>query len=151
MDRLSTPKQRANAALKIVRAMIRRSRRNTRDDLQHATSNDEHPSKQTKRMVRILNRATKAVFKKAGLNIDDSEDRDFLLPWLAWAIYGKNPGHPKVWTKKELRRLQADVASLQSKNPKLTEAACCAQLIKDIHYLEMGVTNSRFPSFQMRP
>jgi hypothetical protein len=135
MERLSTPKQRASAALKIVRYTIRRSRRNTRDDQQQETSNVAPPSKYLKRIDGILDRATKAVFKKAGLNIDDSEDWKFLLPWLAWAIYGKNPGHPKRWNKKELRQLKADVAELRSKNTTLTEAACCEQLTKDIHYV----------------
>jgi hypothetical protein len=140
MGRLSTPKQRANTALKIVRAFTRRRRRTAHDDQQQETSNDAPPSKYLKKIDRILNHATKAVFKKAGLNIDDTEDWGLLLPWLAWAMYGKNPGHPKRWNKKELRRLLADVAELRSKNTTLTEAACCAQLITDIHYLDMGVT-----------
>lgn len=138
MDRLSTPKQRAKSALAIVRYMIQRERRNAHDQRQKILS-DGRPSKAARKTARILNWATSAVFKKAGLNINDNEDWRILLPWLAWAIYGKNPGHPKTWNKKTLRRLKTNVAELQSKNPKLTEDACCRQLIKDIYYLEMGV------------
>ncbi len=142
MGRLSTPKQRANAALKIVRYMIRRSRRRTRDDLKQAPTNDDRRSKYLENIDRILTRATEAVFKKAGLDINDSEDWTFLLPWLAWAMYAKNPGHPKLWTRKKLRRLLADVTKLRSNNTKLTEAACCTQLITEIRYLDLGVTKA---------
>ena len=141
MGELSTPKQRASAALKIVRYMIRGERRKARDDEQNTSSNSKSSSKSVRKIDRILNRATKAVFKKADLNINDNEDWKFLLPWLAWAIYGKNPGHPKTWNKRELLRLLTDVAALQLKKPNLIKSACCAELIKNnLHYLGMGVT-----------
>jgi hypothetical protein len=140
MGQLQTPKQRVKFALEIVRYMIRRERRNARDGQQPKASSESGPSKAAEKTQRILDRATKAVFKKAGLNINDIEHWQLLLPWLAWAIYGRNPGHPKRWSKRKLRRLLADVMALQSKNTKLTEEACCAQLIKDNHYLDMGVT-----------
>ena len=142
MDRLLTPKQRAKSALEIVRYMIRRQRRNARDDQQQKALSDGRPSKAARKIQRILDRATKVVFKKTGLNINDIEDWKLLLPWLAWAMYGKNPGHPKVWTKKALRRLKADVTQLQSKEPNLTEDDCCEQLITEIYYLDMGVTKA---------
>jgi hypothetical protein len=107
MGEFSTVKQRANSALEIVRYMIRRERRNARDDQQQKALSDGRPSKAARKTQQILDRATKAVFEKAGLNINDGEDWKFLLLWLAWAIYGKNPGRSKSWTKKELRRLLA--------------------------------------------
>ena len=128
MERLLTPKQRANAALKIVREIKRRQRQTARDAQQQEKSNDDSSSRFSKEIGQILNRATKAAFKKAGLNIDDSKDWDLLLPWLAWAIYGKSAGHPKRWNKRELRQLNANVEKLRSKNTTLTEADCCRVL-----------------------
>ena len=127
MDRLLTPKQRVNAAVKIVRALKRRQRQTARDAQQQEKSNDDYSSK-VKKIEQILNRATKTAFKKAGLNIDDSEDWDRLLPWLAWAIYGKTVGRRKRWNKRELRQLNANVEKLRSKNTTLTEADCCRVL-----------------------
>jgi hypothetical protein len=127
MDRLLTPKQRVNAAVKIVRALKRRQRQTARDAQQQEKSNDDYSSK-VKKIEQVLNRATKTAFKKAGLNIDDSEDWDRLLPWLAWAIYGKTVGRRKRWNKRELRQLNANVEKLRSKNTTLTEADCCRVL-----------------------
>lgn len=128
MDRLLTPKQRANAALKIVRGIERRQRQRAGDAQRQEKSNDNSSSRYTKEIGQILNRATKAAFKKAGLNIDDSKDWDVLLPWLAWAIYGKAAGRPMRWNKRGLRQLNANVEKLRSKNTTLTEAACCREL-----------------------
>jgi hypothetical protein len=135
MERPLTPKQRANAALKIARALKHRRHRTVRDDQQQEKSNDDLPSRFSKEVGQILNRATKTAFKKAGLDIDDSKDWDLLLPWLAWAIYGKNAGHPKRWNKKELLQLKAHVVKLRSENETLTEAACCTKLTNDINYV----------------
>ena len=142
MGQLQTPKQRVKFALEIVRYMIRRERRNARDGQQPKASSETGPSKAAEKIQRILDRATKAVFKKTGLDINDTQHWQLLLPWLAWAIYGKNAGRPKRWTKKELHGLRADVTRLQSQNIKLTELACCEQLIKDIHYLDFKVTEA---------
>ena len=99
MERLLTPKQRANSALKIIRYFKRRQRQTARDAQQQEKSNDNSSSKLSKEIGQILNRATKTAFKKAGLNIDDSKDWDLLLPWLAWAIYGKTAGRKSVGTR----------------------------------------------------
>ena len=128
MERLLTPKQRVNAALKIVRALKRRQRQKARDAQQQEKSSDDSSSRYLKEIGQILNRATKTAFKKAGLNIDDSKDWDLLLPWLAWAIYGKIAGREKRWNKRELRQLNANVEKLRSKNTTLTEADCCREL-----------------------
>jgi hypothetical protein len=137
MGRLLTPKQRAKVALKVVRASTRLRRRNTQEDPSNDTASMQYLD-----IGRILRRATKTVFKKAGLNINDSKHWELLLPWLAWSLYGRNPGHPRNWTNKTLRRLQADVARLQSQNPTLTETACCKQLVMETYYLDMGVTKA---------
>jgi hypothetical protein len=128
MDRLLTPKQRANSALKIIRYIKRRQRQRARDAQQQEKSNDDSSSRLLKEIGQILKRATKTAFKKAGLNIDDGKDWDLLLPWLAWAIYGKTAGRTKRWNKRELRQLNANVEKLRSKNTKLTEADCCREL-----------------------
>jgi hypothetical protein len=128
MDRPLTPKQRANSALKIIRYIKRRQRHRARDAQQQEKSNDDSSSRLLKEIGQILQRATKTAFKKAGLNIDDGKDWDLLLPWLAWAIYGKTAGRTKRWNKRELRQLNANVEKLRSKNTTLTEAACCREL-----------------------
>ena len=128
MDRLLTPKQRANAALKIIRYIKRRQRQRARDAQQQEKSNANSSPRSLKKIDQTLNRATKATFKKADLNIDDSKDWYVLLPWLAWAIYGKTAGRRKRWKKRELRQLNANVVRLRSKNTTLTEADCCKEL-----------------------
>jgi hypothetical protein len=121
-----TPKQRVNAALKIVRALKRRQPQTARDAQQQKKSNVGSSSR-IKEIGRILNRATKTAFKKAGLNIEDRKDRDLLLSWLAWAIYGKTAGRRRRWNKRELRQLNANVVKLRSSTT-LTEADCCREL-----------------------
>jgi hypothetical protein len=128
MDLLLTPKQRANAALKIIRYIKRRQRQRARDAQQQEKSNADSSRRLLKGIDQTLNRATKATFKKADLNIDDSKDWALLLPWLAWAIYGKTAGRKRRWNKRELRQLNANVEKLRSKNTTLTEADCCREL-----------------------
>lgn len=141
MDRLLTPKQRANAALKIVRTLKRRQLQTARDAQQQEKSNDVSSSRYLKEKIsQILDRATKAVFKKAGLNIDDSNDWEFVLPWLAWAIYGKTAGRKKRWNKGELRQLSANVVSLRSENTTLTEADCCKKLTNYPEYVGLNAS-----------
>jgi hypothetical protein len=135
MARLLTPKQRVKASLEMVRKLNRRRRQAARDDQHQVKSKDDTPSKYAKKIEKILDRATKTAFKKAGLDIDDNEDWFFLLPWLAWAIYVKDAGRPKRWNKKKLHRLEADVAKLRSQNPALIEKDCCEQLTNDIRYV----------------
>ena len=135
MDRLLTPKQRVNAALKIVRTLKRRQRQTARDAQQQEKANDDSSSRLLKEIGQILNRATKTAFKKAGLNIDDSKDRDLLLSWLAWAIYGKTAGRKKRWKERKLRQLNANVEKLRSKNTTLTEADCCRELTNHPDYV----------------
>jgi hypothetical protein len=135
MERPLTPKQRANAALKIVRELKRRRRQTALDAQKQEKSNDDSSSRFSKEIGRILNRATKTAFTKAGLNIDDSKDWDLLLPWLAWAIYGKTAGRKKRWNKRELRQLNGDVVKLRSKNTTLTEADCCRELTNHTDYV----------------
>ena len=142
MSRPLTPKQRAKAALEIVRNN-QRGRQTALNDQQQEKSKDDPPSEYAKKIGKILGRATKSAFEKAGLDIDNTEDWGFLLPLLAWAIYGKDPGHPKRWNKKELRRLKADVAKLRSQTPALTEADCCKQLSADIHYVGLTAPTLR--------
>jgi hypothetical protein len=129
MERLFlTPKQRANAALKIIRYIKRRQRLRARGAQQQEKSGADSSRRSLEKIDPILNRATKATFEKADLNVDDSKDWDLLLPWLAWAIYGKTAGRKKRWNKRALRQLNANVVRLRSENTTLTEAACCKEL-----------------------
>ena len=93
---------------------LQRRRPTALNDRQQEKSKDDPPSEYAKKIGKILGRATKSAFENACLDIDNTEDWGFLLPLLAWAIYGKDPGHPKRWNKKELCLLKADVAKLRS-------------------------------------
>jgi hypothetical protein len=138
MERLFTPKQRANAALKLIRAIKRRRRLFSDGDQQRVTSYVGEAL--LKQIDQTLSGATEAAFDKAGLDIEDIEDWKFLLPWLAWAIFDKSPGRRREWSKKELRRLLEDVNKLRSDGAKLKEEEYCEQLMTEVHYLEKGVT-----------
>jgi hypothetical protein len=143
MDRPLTPKQRAKAVLEIVQNLNRHPRQAARNDQQQEKSKDDPPSEDAKKIGKILDRATKSAFKKASLNIDNTEDWAFLLSLLAWSIYGKDPGHPKRWNKRKLRRLKSKVAKLRLRNPAPTEKSCCEQLTNDIHYVGLTAPTLR--------
>jgi hypothetical protein len=67
--------------------------------------------------------------QEAELNVDDQADRDQLLVWLAWAVYGgKSAGAPRKWTPKKQRLLLTDVRALQTANRGLSETVCCDRL-----------------------
>ena len=92
-----------------------------------------------RQIERVLRRPLRRASKKAKLNIDNEGDRDQLLVWLAWAVYGgKSPGAPRKWRPKKLRRLLEDVQALRTDNPTLKETACCEMLSQgrggDGHY-----------------
>jgi hypothetical protein len=154
-ERLLTPKQRANAALRILRAMKRRKRPVVHDAKHRPTSRVRFLTKDEREIERILHRATKTAFEKASLNIDDFEDWKILLPFLAWAFYGQNPGRSVSWTKAELRQLRSDVTKLRSNNSKLTERECCEALILEDRYAckvttVKGITQPITPKTLMR-
>jgi hypothetical protein len=99
------------------------------------TTSQPIPSLRTERLVRKIERELKRslerAFEKAKLNIENAGDRDQLLVWLAWAVYGgKSPGAPRKWSPKKLRRLLHDVQALRASKPCLAETACCDLLSK---------------------
>jgi|SRR5208337_4610001 len=93
------------------------------------------PSPKSERLARqierILKRPLLKAFKEATLDVNGQGDRDQLLVWLAWAVYGgKSAGAPKKWTPKKLRLLLTDVRALQARDCKLKETKCCDLLSK---------------------
>ena len=66
MERLLTPKQRANAALKIVRELKRRQRQTARDAQQQEKSNDDSSSRFLKEIDQILKSRDKNRIQKSG-------------------------------------------------------------------------------------
>jgi hypothetical protein len=99
--------------------------------------------KLVRKIGRVLNRPLESAFEKAKLNIDKEEDRDQLLVWLAWAVYGgKSAGAPRKWRPKKLRRLLDDVQALRTDNPKLKEKGCCDLLSKG------AVAEGRYKEFK---
>ena len=73
---------------------------------------------------------TEAAFRRARLDFDKVADCRLLILVLAWAIYGPEPGHPKTWTERELRRLWNGFVAAKSADPKLKEGDYFKDLIK---------------------
>jgi hypothetical protein len=116
-----TPRKRLNALFPFLHSLL--------------TTAEPAPSPKSERLARqierVLKRPLESAFEKAKLNIDNQGDRDQLLVWLAWAVYGgKSPGAPRKWTPKKQRLLLTDVRALQARDPGLTETACCDLLSK---------------------
>lgn len=100
-----------------------------------------------KKISRTLAKPLEMAFRKAGLDAGKRDDRDRLLVWLAWGIYGgKSPGAPKKWTPKRLRQLLDDVNMLKAKRD-LNDGDCCKQLSKGLaangRYKEMNSSTLR--------
>jgi hypothetical protein len=147
MSDLQTPKQRANSILPLFGAIMRGRRprhkqalgaRAASAKLNHERTIGVDPEpllgNQSDRLFRVLRQAEKQVFKKIGLDSKSRDNRDLVLMLLAWAIYGKNPGHPRVWTKQKLRQLHIAIGRAKSLDAKLTELECCKKLIKEGQY-----------------
>ena len=131
MSKLATPKQRVAQILGVLKAHhTRLSKKRRKDDRP-----DSAPSKTTEKTVRLLKKPLRALFKRAGLDINNDDHWHELLIFIAWAIYSKDPGHPKSWTNKKLRQLRANVTTLQSDNANLTEYDCCEQLAMKPQYV----------------
>src|ERR1700680_4208190 len=100
MAKQLTPRKRLNALFPFLHSLL--------------TTAEPAPSAKNERLARqierVLKRPLESAFEKAKLNIDNQGDRDQLLVWLAWAVYGgKSPGAPRKWRPKKLRRLPEDV------------------------------------------
>jgi hypothetical protein len=121
MAKQLTPRKRLNALFPFLHSRL--------------TTAEPAPSPRSRRLPRqierVLKRPLESAFEKAKLNIDNQGDRDQLLVWLAWAVYGgKSAGAPKKWTPKKLRLLLTDVRALQARDRKLKETKCCDLLSK---------------------
>jgi hypothetical protein len=121
MSKQLTPRKRLKALFPFLR-----SRRSAGESPPSPNS-----EKLARQIERVLRRPLRRASKKAKLNLDDQGDRDQLLVWLAWAVYGaKSAGAPKKWTPEKLRLLLADARALRDKDGKLKETACCKLLSK---------------------
>lgn len=71
-------------------------------------------------------------FKKARLDIGNDVHRMAVLVVLASVVYGRrDPGQPKKWSGKKLRRLRSDVDAIKAKHPEESELDCCKRLEKE--------------------
>jgi hypothetical protein len=85
--------------------------------------------KAARKYGKALEQSLKRAFKATKLNPKSKSDKELLLFWLAWAIYGgRGPGAPKTWTKLLLRQLRDTVDEMRRADPKLTEENCCKLL-----------------------
>jgi hypothetical protein len=123
MAKQLTPRKRLNALFPFLHSLL--------------TTAEPAPSPRSKRLARrierVLKRPLERAFEKAKLNVDNQGDRDQLLVWLAWAVYGgKSAGAPRKWTPKKQQLLLTDVRALQARDPKLKlkETECCDLLSK---------------------
>jgi hypothetical protein len=121
MSKQLTPRQRLKALFPFLRSL--------------RTAGESSPSPKSERLAcqieRVLRRPLRRASKKAKLNLDDQRDRDQLLVWLAWAVYGgKSAGAPRIRTSKKLLQFFADVQAVQAKNPGMKDTACCRLLSK---------------------
>jgi hypothetical protein len=119
MAKQLTPKKRLNALFPFLHSLLTTAK--------PATS--PKSERLAHRVERVLRRPLRKAFKEAELNVDDQADRDQLLVWLAWAVYGgKSAGAPRKWTPKKQRLLLTDVRALQTANRGLSETVCCDRL-----------------------
>jgi hypothetical protein len=123
MSKQLTPRKRLKALFPFLRSL--------------RTAGESSPSPKSERLAcqieRVLRRPLRRASKKAKPNLDDQRDRDQLLVWLAWAVYGgKSAGAPRKWTPKKQQLLLTDVRALQARDPKLKlkETECCDLLSK---------------------
>jgi len=144
MAKPSTPKQRIAQILTILKAHRRKAAKAQQKQLSMQAETSSGPADKTRRKsVRLLRKPLRTLFKKAGADINNDDDWYELLSFIAWAIYSKDPGHPKKWTKKKLRRLLADVTELKSSNRNLNEEACCKELTSRPRYSDITVPTLR--------
>jgi hypothetical protein len=121
MAKQLTPRKRLNGLFPFLRSVPK----------SETPAMSERRKKLVRRIANVAARPVMTAFRKAGLNINNREDRDQLLVWLAWSVYGgKSAGAPRKWGAKKLRRLLDDVQALRSRDSTLTETACCKLLSK---------------------
>jgi hypothetical protein len=121
MAKQLTPRKRLNALFPFLHSLL--------------TTAKPAPSPKSERLAhrveRVLRRPLRKAFKEAKLNVDDQGDRDQLLVWLAWAVYGgKRAGAPRIRTSRKLLQFFADVQAVQAKNPGMKDTPCCKLLSK---------------------
>jgi hypothetical protein len=104
----------------------------------------ERYEKLVRKIARKLARPLDLAFKNAKLDSGNEEHWTQLTVQLAWAVYGtRDPGAPKSWTKKRLRRLLADVRNIKIDDPRLSELECCKLLVKKGKFKETATTLRR--------
>jgi hypothetical protein len=144
MGKAPTPKQRIALILKKLKARNSREGANARQgqSASKADTSDHLTDKKIREVGRILRKPLRTLFDKAGADIKNDDEWRELLIFIAWAIYSKDPGREKKWTKKKLLRLLADDTKVKSNNTNLTEGARCVVLTME-RYLDVTAPTLR--------
>jgi hypothetical protein len=100
-------------------------------------------SKTVHQVARRLKRSVDITFNKAGLDVENDEHWRRLALLFCAAIYGKSPGTPKKWKKKDLRQLLHDVNELKGRKPEKSDKEYCAELCGCDGYGRHKVQNPR--------
>jgi hypothetical protein len=94
--------------------------------------NQAQRKRRVRKLAHILEKPISNAFEKSGLDIDNDQDWKKLLIWILAAVYGgKGRGQPKIWSTKNLRKLQRDIDTIKIQRPGLTELDYCKQLIRE--------------------
>jgi DNA-directed RNA polymerase beta subunit len=146
MSKAPTPKQRIALILKKLKARNSREGPNARQgqSAAKADTSDHLTDKKIREVGRILRKPLRTLFDKAGADIKNDDEWRELLMFIAWAIYSKDPGREKEWTKKKLLRLLADDTKVKFNNTNLTEGARCEVLSRTMErYLDVTARTLR--------
>lgn len=132
MKKPSTPKQRVSFVLEALKVMHGRevlTKALFRDYARSAKDGSRTTKSEMDSVFRQVSGPLKSLFTRAKLDIDNDSHWDHLLFFLAWAIYQKDPGHPKEWTRKRLRELNLLVRNMQHETERSDED-CCNEIAK---------------------
>ena len=91
---------------------------------------NEKKARQIAEIQEVLDRAEDTAFKTMKLGPNNENDRNQLLVWLAWSVFGGRPGAPRKWSAEELQRLLQEVNAMRAADPNLKEGRCCELLSK---------------------
>jgi hypothetical protein len=96
-----------------------------------STKNNGKKARDIAEIAKVLDRAEATAFKTMKLDPDNEDDREQLLVWLAWAVFGgRGPGAPPKWSAEQLQQLVEDFNHMRAADPRLTETQCCDLLSK---------------------
>lgn len=79
---------------------------------------------------RALEVPLKSLFRRSGLDIENDGHWNILLVFIAWAVYRKDPGHPKEWSRDRLRKLNIAVLEMRREHGGRSDLDCCTEIAK---------------------